>query len=58
VWGWGIVGVRRVYEGDQEFEVPTVMGADGSIQPAYGPHGLDLRLTELIETFSFQFRAI
>ena len=39
VWGWGIVGVRRVYEGDPEFEVPTVVGADGSIQPAYGPHG-------------------
>ena len=39
VWGWGIVGVRRVYEGDPEFELPTVVGKDGSIQPAYGQHG-------------------
>ena len=39
VWGWGIVGVRRVYEGDAEFIPPTVVGADGSDQPAPGPHG-------------------
>jgi hypothetical protein len=30
--GWGTVGVRRVYEGDPEFEMPTLVGADGSIQ--------------------------
>ena len=39
VWGWGIVGVRRVYEGDPDFVPPTVVGADGSEQPAPGPHG-------------------
>jgi hypothetical protein len=30
VWGWGIVGVRRVYEGDPDFVPPTVIGSDGS----------------------------
>jgi hypothetical protein len=39
VYGWGIVGVRRVYEGDPEFEMPTVVGEDGLVQPAHGPHG-------------------
>jgi hypothetical protein len=34
VWSWGIVGVLRVYEGDQEFEMPTVVSADVSIQQA------------------------
>jgi hypothetical protein len=29
VYCWGIVGVRRVYEGDSEFEMPTVVGEDG-----------------------------
>jgi hypothetical protein len=29
VCGGGIVGVRRVYEGDPEFEMPTVVGEDG-----------------------------
>jgi hypothetical protein len=39
VWGYGILGVRRVYEGDDEWRHPTVVGADGSEQPAPGPHG-------------------
>ena len=39
VWGWGIVGVRRVYDGDADYVPPTVVGADGSEQPAPGPHG-------------------
>jgi hypothetical protein len=39
VYGWGIVGVRQLYEGDPEFEMPTVVGGDGSVQPAHGPHG-------------------
>ncbi len=39
VYGWGIIGVRRVYEGDPDFDPPTVVGADGSTQPAHGPHG-------------------
>ncbi len=39
VWGWEIVFVRRVYEGDPDWEPPTVVGDDGSVQPAHGPHG-------------------
>jgi len=39
VWGYGITGVRRVYEGDPDWIPPTVAGADGSFQPASGPHG-------------------
>jgi hypothetical protein len=39
VWGWGIVGVRRVYDGDADYVPPTVTGPDGSEQPAPGPHG-------------------
>ena len=39
VWGYGIVGVRRIYEGDADWQPPTVCGADGSTQPAPGPHG-------------------
>ena len=39
VWGWGIVGVRRVYDGDPDWEPPMVVGEDGSDQPAHGPHG-------------------
>ncbi len=31
--------MRRVYKGDPEFEMPTVVGEDGSVQPAHGPHG-------------------
>jgi hypothetical protein len=38
VYCWGIVGVCRVYEGDPEFEMPTVVGEDGSVQPAHGQH--------------------
>ena len=43
VLGWGIVGVRRVYDGDPGFEPPVVVGADGSFQPAPGPHGPQVR---------------
>jgi hypothetical protein len=39
VWGWGITGVRYIYESDPEWQPPTVVGADGSVQPAPGPHG-------------------
>ena len=39
VWGYGIVGVRRIYEGDREWLPPTVIGTDGSEQPTHGPHG-------------------
>ena len=39
VLGFGITGVRRVYEGDPEWTHPVVVGADGSSQPAPGPHG-------------------
>ncbi len=33
--GWGITGVRRwrLYEDDPEFEMPPVVGEDGSVQP-------------------------
>jgi hypothetical protein len=37
--GLGIVSVRMIYPGDPDFDPPTVIGADGSFQPAYGPHG-------------------
>jgi hypothetical protein len=36
---FGIVGVRRVYDGDPDFEPPVEVGADGSFQPIPGPHG-------------------
>ncbi len=42
LYGWGIVRVHSVYEGDPEFEMPTVpvVGEDGSVQPAaHCPHG-------------------
>jgi hypothetical protein len=39
VLGFGITGVQRVYEGDPEWTPPVVVGADGSFQPAPGPHG-------------------
>ena len=39
VWGWGITGVRYVHQGDRDWQPRTVVGADGSIQPAPGPHG-------------------
>ncbi len=37
--GFGITGVQRVYDGDPEWSPPTTVGADGSFQPAVGPHG-------------------
>ncbi len=39
VWGFGITGVQRVYEGDPDWSQPMEVGADGSFQPAPGPHG-------------------
>jgi hypothetical protein len=36
--GPGIVGVRRVYEGDPEFVMTMVTSEGGSFQPAHGPH--------------------
>jgi hypothetical protein len=39
VEGFWITCVRRVYEGDPEWLTPVVVGADGSFQPAPGPHG-------------------
>ena len=43
VWGFGIVDVRRIYDGEPDWEPPTVVGADGSEQPAPGPHGTQFR---------------
>ncbi len=39
VWGFGITCVQRVYEGDPDWSPPMEVGADGSFQPAPGPHG-------------------
>ena len=46
VWGFGTVDVRRIYDGDPDFEPPTVvggLGADGSEQPDPGQHGPQFR---------------
>jgi hypothetical protein len=43
VWGFGIVGVRRIYDGDPDWEPPTVMDPDGTWRPVHGPHGTQFR---------------
>ena len=43
VLGFGVVDVRRIFDGDPDFEPPTVLGEDGSEQPAPGPHGPQIR---------------
>jgi hypothetical protein len=39
VLGLGIISVRCVYEGDPDWTTPATVCADGSFQPAPGPHG-------------------
>ncbi len=43
MWGFGIVDVRRIYDGDPDWEPPVVVGADGSERPAPGTHGTQFR---------------
>jgi hypothetical protein len=43
VWGFGIVDVRRFYDGDPEWEPPMVMDSDWVWRPAHGPHGAQFR---------------
>ena len=43
VWGFGIVDMRRIYDGDPDWEPPLVMDPDGSWRPASGPHGTQFR---------------
>ena len=43
VLGYGIVGVRLIYDGDPDFEPPTELCADGVYRLAPGPHGVQHR---------------
>ncbi len=38
MYDWGIASVRRVYDGDPEFDMPMVVVEDGSVQPAHCQH--------------------